>query len=188
MRRRNPSLTCFVVFDGDRVGYRALGTPPGKNFSNLDFEQGAGSDKLSEGWNFGSQEKGHEFHSDNVETHGGQWSVRIDAKSTDDAQNFAWVGQCASATPFSEKHAKLSGFIKTSGVAGGYAGLWIRVDAANGQVLGMDNMQDRGLTDTRDWSSVSASIDVPKDAAQICVGGLLTGGGTAWIDDLSITE
>lgn len=85
----------------------------------------------------------------------------------------------------SGKRARFSGYIKTEGVADGFAGLWWRVDGASG-VLAFDNMQDRGVTGTTDWKRYEIELPVAADAKNINFGALLTGAGTAWFDGLSV--
>lgn len=82
----------------------------------------------------------------------------------------------------------LNGFLKVKEVSDGYAGLWVRADDAKGQVLDMDNMQDRGLSGTADWTEATVTLNLPKEVAQICAGALLTGKGQVWVDDLVITK
>lgn len=83
------------------------------------------------------------------------------------------------------KHIRFSGYIKTEGVANGYAGLWWRVDGASG-VLAFDNMQDRGVTGTTDWKRYDIELPVAADATNINFGALFPGTGTAWFDGLSV--
>ncbi|MBV9211551.1 MAG: erythromycin esterase family protein, partial [Acidobacteria bacterium] len=83
------------------------------------------------------------------------------------------------------KKIRLSGYIKTDGVADGFAGLWCRVDGASG-VLAFDNMEDRGVTGTTDWKRYVIELPVAADAKNINFGAILPGKGTAWFDGLTI--
>jgi hypothetical protein len=72
-------------------------------------------------------------------------------------------------------------------VAAGWAGLWLRIDPAEGAPhLAFDNMEGRGVTGTQDWGRYEVVLDVPENASQIAFGALLTDEGTVWVDDLSI--
>ncbi len=92
------------------------------------------------------------------------------------------------------KHLKFSGYIKTEGIAKGYAGLWWRNDGrpdVNGRPTpaGFDNMHDRGAKGTSDWKQYQIELDIPKDIVNINFGLLFPasgGEGTAWFDDLRI--
>ena len=57
------------------------------------------------------------------------------------------------------------------------AGIWLRIDGHRKEVLGFDNMQDRRLGGTRDWTKVEVVLDVPDDAAKVAFGILLHGEG-----------
>jgi len=78
----------------------------------------------------------------------------------------------------------LTGYIKTENVRDGYAGLWVRIDPQ----VSFDNMDGRGITGTTEWNKFSISLPLkPKKATQIAFGGLLTGKGKMWIDNLKLT-
>lgn len=78
----------------------------------------------------------------------------------------------------------LTCYIKTENMTGGYAGLWMRIDPNEG----FDNMSDRGITGTTDWTKCEISLPFyPYVTEQIALGGILTGRGKIWIDDLKIT-
>jgi erythromycin esterase len=84
------------------------------------------------------------------------------------------------------RHFRFEGWIKTSGITRGWAGLWARVDGPNG-VLAFDNMADRGIRGTTPWSRVEVEMDVPPEASGIYLGALLTGDGSAWVSDLAVS-
>ena len=82
-----------------------------------------------------------------------------------------------------EKNITLSGYIKTENVDG-YAVLWMRIDPQ----IAFDNMQQRGITGTTDWKKYEISLAMnPAETQQILLGGLLSGKGKMWLDDLHIT-
>ncbi len=83
------------------------------------------------------------------------------------------------------KQVRYSGYIKTTGVTQGFAGLWWRVDGRNG-VLAFDNMSNRGATGTRDWTRYEINLPVSSDATNINFGALHTGDGTVWFDALTV--
>ena len=83
------------------------------------------------------------------------------------------------------KKVRYSGYIKTEGVTGGYAGLWWRVDGASG-VLAFDNMSNRGATGSSDWKQYIIELPVDAGVKNINFGMLMPGDGAAWFDDLAI--
>ena len=93
---------------------------------------------------------------------------------------------CSFSIPakYSGKKITLTGYLKTENVSDGWAGLWMRIDPE----VSFDNMQKRGVTGTTGWKKYSITLDLdPKKAQQIVVGGLLTGKGKLWIDNLQIS-
>ncbi|RPJ59788.1 MAG: hypothetical protein EHM23_12835 [Acidobacteria bacterium] len=84
------------------------------------------------------------------------------------------------------KRVRFSGYIKTADMTRGFAGLWWRVDGKDGQVLAFDNMQDRGVTGTTDWTRYEIELPVAADAVNINFGALHTGDGAAWFDGLKV--
>ena len=76
--------------------------------------------------------------------------------------------------------------MKLRNVKDGYAGLLLRVDG-NGGSLAFNNMYDQNISGTVDWKKYSITLDYPKEAKTIYVGGILTGKGEVWIDDLVVS-
>src|SRR4029434_4846531 len=83
------------------------------------------------------------------------------------------------------KRVRYSGYIRTEGVTRGFAGLWWRVDGPAG-VLAFDNMQDRGVKGTTDWTKYTIELPVDPSVKNINFGALFPGDGTAWFDGLTI--
>ena len=85
------------------------------------------------------------------------------------------------------KRIHYSGYIKTTDVNEGYAGLWWRADGpAQTQFLAFDNMQDRGAKGTTDWKKFDLELAIPSETRNINFGALLVGNGTAWFDGLTV--
>jgi len=107
---------------------------------------------------------------------------------TQQAGNGGNFGVATASFPVSAaagRQVRFSGYIKTAGVADGYAGLWWRVDGASG-FLAFDNMDGRGATGTTDWKEYSIELPVAADAKNIKFGALFPGSGTAWFDDFRV--
>lgn len=86
---------------------------------------------------------------------------------------------------FAGHRVRYSGWIRTEGVTG-YAGLWLRADTPERPSKAFDNMQGQSVRGTRDWRRYEFALDVPEDTHNIRWGVLVSGGGTAWFDSLSI--
>jgi erythromycin esterase-like protein len=81
---------------------------------------------------------------------------------------------------------RFTAWIRTANVRDGYAGLWCRIDGPEGGVFAFDNMNDRGLSGTTDWTECAIELPVDEEADRIVFGFLLTGYGNAWFDAASL--
>ena len=105
-------------------------------------------------------------------------------KSIGIPNGFGTLMQTIAADNYKGKRIRLTGYIKTKDVMTS-AGLWFRVDGKDGgQPLAFDNMQNRPIAGNTDWVKCRIVLDVPKNAAVIAYGALLTGAGQIWFDNL----
>jgi len=85
---------------------------------------------------------------------------------------------------YAGKKITLTGYIKTENITEGYAGLWMRIDPS----IAFDNMNENGIKGTTDWTKYQITLFMnPEKTTQIVVGGLLTGKGKMWLDDLKVS-
>ncbi|MEZ4711141.1 MAG: hypothetical protein R3A44_28345 [Caldilineaceae bacterium] len=84
---------------------------------------------------------------------------------------------------YREQRMRLSGYARASNITS-WAGLWMRIDSAQADVLEFDNMENRPIIGTTDWQPVAVVLDVPANSVLIAFGLLLTGQGQVWIDGL----
>jgi hypothetical protein len=120
---------------------------------------------------------------DHVSPHGGKYCSVLRAfvpKPT----GFSTLMQTFSAATYRGKRLRLTAWVRGQVIAG-WAGLWMRVDGADGKVLAFDNMVDRPIKGTTEWSSYSVTLDVGDSAQAIAFGILLYGAGSASVDDFS---
>jgi len=118
--------------------------------------------------------------------HTGSASAFVRARKETPA-GFGTLMQMASAEAYRGKRVRLSAWVKSEMIDGeAWAGLWLRIDGERPQqdVLGFDNMQDRPIKGTIDWTRVAIVLDVPQEAQQMGFGVLLGGVGQVWMDDL----
>lgn len=176
------------------VGMYALLTPAGLaqgllgSPMNLDFESAARASGLPQGWGGGNP--GYELAVDRTVAHDGKQSGRISyvGEGEPEKPGFGTLTQGISADAFRSQRVRYSGYVRTKNVEGG-VGLWMRVDGPErGRSLSFDNMMDRRITGTMDWKRYEIVLDVPKEATAIYFGMLVSGKGTAWVDDLKLEE
>jgi C-terminal processing protease CtpA/Prc len=151
---------------------------PTKSVFNFDFE--TIENEHPQSWeNFGNET--YQKALDSTIVKNGKYSVSL--AYTDGNSGFkAW----AYTLPYNYKGKSitLSGFIKTENVSEGHAGLWMRIDPS----LGFDNMDDRGIVGTTDWTKYEITLPMSPDKTdKIVVGGLLVGKGKMWLDDFKVT-
>ncbi len=159
---------CFIL---------AIFTCHAQSITNLDFE--IIENDTSKDWKiFGNGE--HKITFDQTVSQQGKVSGSIE--SIDEKVNFRALAYSIPAD-FGGKKIKLTGYIKTENVKGGWAGLWMRIDPQ----VAFENMNSRGITGTTDWKKYEIELDFASSAKTIVVGGLLSGTGKMWVDNLNIT-
>jgi hypothetical protein len=98
--------------------------------------------------------------------------------------------QYATPVPFRGGRVRYRGWLRTRGVASGWAGLWLRVDGPDREVLEFDNLgqvpPDRSLKGSNDWTLTEIVLPVAGEAVALAFGVLLVGDGVLWADDLSL--
>ena len=80
---------------------------------------------------------------------------------------------------------RFSGYVRTADVKR-WSGLWMRIDRKNGQPESFDNMNDRRIVGTTDWTQYTITLDVQPDATTLNYGVLQEGLGSTWVDDLKV--
>ena len=151
---------------------------------NLDFEnKDSKNSSLPRSWFTGGE--GYLFSLDNREKHKGKFSLKMEMTDNKN-DSFGAFSNTLPIETFAGKNVEYKGWIKTKDVKNGFAGLWFRVGGEDEEVLGFDNMYDRGLKDDNNWTQVSIKMDVSKDAVSIVFGGLLVGTGIVWFDNFEL--
>jgi hypothetical protein len=117
---------------------------------------------------------------------GGPGSTATIASKTPDVAGFGTMASTIPADALRGKTVRFRGYLSTSGVEHGWAGLWMRVDDANGQPLAFDNMDDRGVTEYTDYRPYEIVMKVPDAAADIAFGVLLAGGGQVSFNETAL--
>ena len=102
-------------------------------------------------------------------------------KSTDaEINGFGTLMQSISAGKYLGKRVRMTGYMKSKDVAD-WAGFWLRVDQAGSeQSLAFDNMQQRAIKGSTDWTKYEIVLEVPAEASNLAFGALLSGTGQIW--------
>jgi hypothetical protein len=103
------------------------------------------------------------------------------------AKGFGTLMQQVDITRHTGKKLRLSAAVKTEDVKN-WAGLWVRIDDADRQILWFDNMQDRPIKGTINWKKFKTSFTVPKESTTLSFGVLLVGAGSVWINNVSFDQ
>jgi len=103
----------------------------------------------------------------------------------EDIEGFGTIMQSFEPVDYLGKKVKLTGKIKTIDIDE-WCAMWMRIDGikeGKHETLEFDNMQDRPIKGTKDWSNYEIILEVPKEAKSISYGVLIGGTGKALIDN-----
>jgi len=101
-------------------------------------------------------------------------------------EGFVTLMRWIDARPYQGKRVRLSAWVKAESIEG-WAGLWMRVDDDDAdRSIAFDNMEDRAVRGTRDWRRYEVVVDVAPEGDRVSYGILLSGKGTAWVDDFQL--
>ena len=139
-----------------------------------------------DGWVMaGSRPNSYAMDVDTEILHSGTASARL-ASTANRILGFGTMMQNFSPEKYLNKRVQMSGWVRSLDVEE-WAGLWMRVDGDGLLPLAFDNMSDRPVQGSTDWTRHSIVLDVPEEATNIAFGILLNGTGTVWLDDLEFT-
>src|SRR5689334_11450427 len=131
------------------------------------------------GW-MGTPE-GTVFTDDKI-VHGGHWAARLE-RNAGSGGAFSTLHR-AVEMDFAGQTVELRGFLRTEQVSQ-LAGLWMREDGET-PTLAFDNMANRPVKGTTEWTEYSIKLPVHPEARQLFFGALLVGTGKLWVDDLQV--
>ncbi len=176
-----------IEFVGDDIETSSFETSPIQRAfvgpsqpDNLDFES---SPDLQSWFNSGNAD--YEAGIDHNVFRTGNSSAYLKSKQTINTGSYEVLSQFVGANGYRGKRLRLSGYIKGNQVEG-WACLWLNIASSSNQLLGLDNMQNRPITGTRDWQKYEIVLDIPEDGATIGLGVLLQGKGEIWLDDVNL--
>jgi TIR domain len=97
-------------------------------------------------------------------------------------EEFGSLMQRFLALDLASKTIRLEGEIKTKNVAQ-WAGLWLRADDDDGNMLFFDNMEKRPIRGTTSWTKYVIQFPLPSKTVWLNYGILLVGRGMMWADN-----
>ncbi|KAH8749305.1 hypothetical protein F5882DRAFT_421523 [Hyaloscypha sp. PMI_1271] len=95
------------------------------------------------------------------------------------------MAQVVDASNYRCKRVRMAALVKSEDVKQ-WAGLWVRVDGPDYEVQSFDNMEDRPIQGSSDWSRYEIVLPVFEDSWEIFFGILLDGTGKLWVRDVQI--
>lgn len=153
---------------------------------NGNFEKINPATNKPEGWSYEfypPQALAYPVKLDSIIKKEGSYSISIEKKEKGEGYG---VIDYMLPKSYEGKVIDLIGYMKTEAVANGFAGLWLRLDGEDGQVMKLDNMQKQAITGTNDWKQYVIKLAYDNSVKSIHIGGLLVGDGKAWFDDLQV--
>jgi hypothetical protein len=130
----------------------------------------------------GSNPKDYETAVDREVVHAAKTSVSLKGIGSQPA-GFGTLMQMCKAGTYRGKRVRLSGYLRSQDLKS-WAGLWFRVDGPKGEPLAFDNMENRPIKGTSDWTKCEIVLDVPDQAKELAYGVLLAGAGQVWMAEL----
>jgi hypothetical protein len=127
----------------------------------------------------GSEKEKYECGGNPVEEYGSDEAGFIFGSGVESRDGFGTLSSRLNADSYRSQRLRLSAYVKTEDVKE-WAGLWMRVDGPDHQILAFDNMQNRAIRGTTDWERYEIILDVPDAAERISLGTLLAGNGKVW--------
>ncbi|MBD3337351.1 MAG: hypothetical protein GF355_17700 [Candidatus Eisenbacteria bacterium] len=155
--------------------------------ANLDLEQGERGE-VPKGWFLPAALRGAGFSAeltDKQPKEGDLCAVlRHDGKPTEGS--FGNLMQTVAAEPYGGRDVRLRAAVRVSpSEPASRAQLWLRVDRTHGATGFFDNMYDRPIRDD-EWAYYEITGPVADDAEDINFGIILLGGGSVYLDDVSL--
>jgi transcriptional regulator with XRE-family HTH domain len=109
----------------------------------------------------------------------------VTIKAGPEPTEFATLLQKIKAEAYLGKRLQFSAALRSKNVEN-RAALFMRIGGANGKMLAFDNMRNRPITGTSDWTPHSIVLDVAEEAEDIIFGFLLSLDGQVWMADVQL--
>lgn len=149
---------------------------------NFGFERNSLNQQLPDGWfQWGNN---YLLGIDTTIVHSGKRSILIQPAGKRINGSYGCVAFRIPAS-YEGKEIEIKAYMKLQDVTDGPIGLLLRIDGSSG-TLKFDNMQQRNITGSRDWTLYSIKLPYPEGAKVTYIGALLSGNGRLWVDDFEV--
>lgn len=142
-----------------------------------------GKESNVKGWSITGSHK-HEYELSTTDERIEGKRVALLRSKVENPGGFGAQVQSFLAEKYLGKRVRFSGVLRTDSVDG-WAGLWMRVDGhdthRSGESLAFDNMEDRSLSGTTEWTPCNIVLEVSDEALRILVGTILSGKGAVYM-------
>jgi len=116
--------------------------------------------------------------------HGGARCAMMTGVANPPANMFGNLMQTLPSGGYTLRHIRLRAAIRVEGEQT-RAQMWLRLDRADNSMAFLDNMGSRPLTSS-EWNTYDIETTVAEDVSRIVFGVIIFGGGTVWVDDVSL--
>jgi len=142
--------------------------------------------EIPEGWyKAGSDPEAYDFELDKSQGKPAPSAVLTSNESSEES-GFGTLMQSFMPEEYLGKRVQLSAWVKTEDIKN-WSGLWMRVDANTKKNGSFDNMQNRPIKGTSEWTRYSIVLEVSEDAKNLSYGFLIAGKGKAWFDNFEFS-
>lgn len=143
---------------------------------------------LPKGWiHAGTAPDSYAMGVDAAAAYDGHTSIAVLAKPSADSTKFGTAMQIIDSQNYRGKRIRFRAVVRSQNVSD-WAGLWMRIDGTDKKMLQFDNMHDRPIRGTTDWTTHDIVLDVPRDSVDIAFGVLLAGSGDVWLAEPELTD
>jgi hypothetical protein len=154
-------------------------------FTNPDFEARGTLGQVPPGWGMSSSvaNAGYRAALVNQGCVQGQQCAMLTGPASAPGGSFGYLGQFLPPAPYRSTHVIFRGAVKVDSNSAP-AQIYFRVDKVGG---GYSFFKNTGNLTSTGWGYYTIEADVPADTLDIAFGFLITGAGTVWVDDVSLT-
>jgi hypothetical protein len=149
------------------------------NFGFEDYDE----NKFPKNW-LNWSGKDYTLRIDESVKYNGKASLLIEQTGEKIPNSFGTAGYPVPAI-YGGKEIEVRAYMKLENIQNGPIGLMLRIDG-NTSSLGFDNMQQKNIQGTSDWTQYSVKLSLPEGAKTIYIGAINSGTGKLWVDDFEL--